>query len=123
MARDYMRGAWMMLQQDRGDDYVLATGEMHSVRDFAQMAFAAVGITLEWHGTGLHETGRDHKTGQVLVKVDPALFRPVDVHVLCGDAGKARARLNWQPSYSFTELVEEMVEAERIPSRMKKIYG
>lgn len=122
-ARDYMRGAWMMLQQEQADDYVLATGETYSVRDFVKQAFAAIDVQIDWHGAGHSETGRDHKTGQIMVRVDPALFRPLDVHVLCGDASKARAKLNWRPSYSFTDLVHEMVEAERIPSRMKKIYG
>jgi GDPmannose 4,6-dehydratase len=118
-----MRGAWMIMQQDRPDDYVLATGETHSVREFTDIAFASVGVAIDWQGRGIHETGRDSKTGQVLVRVDPALFRPIDIHALCGDATKARQQLKWQPSYSFQELVEEMVEAERIPSRLKKIYG
>ncbi len=122
-ARDYMRGAWMMLQQDVPDDYVLATGETHSVREFVELAFAATGVRIVWEGAGADEIGRDHKTGQVLVKIDPALVRPLDIHCLSGNAEKARTKLAWTPSYSFPELVAEMVEADRLPARLQKIYG
>lgn len=122
-ARDYMRGAWMMLQQERADDYVLATGETHSVRDFTVLAFAEIGIHLTWYGEGVEETGRDAKTGDVLVSIDPALYRPLDIHCLCGDARRAREQLGWSPSYSFKELVQEMTAADRMPAHLQKLYG
>lgn len=122
-ARDYMQGAWMMLQQQSPDDYVLATGETHSVREFVQHAFAATGVSIVWEGHGIHEVGRDSCTGRILVSVDEALFRPTDIHCLCGNAEKAHMKLGWSPSYSFEELVQEMVEADRMPSRLQKIYG
>lgn len=122
-ARDYMRGAWMMLQQDMPGDYVLATGETHSVREFTEIAFASIGVRLDWDGEGTDEKGRDHKTGQILVTIDPSLFRPVDIHCLCGNSEKARKVLGWTPSYCFEEMVQEMVEADRLPARLQKIYG
>lgn len=122
-ARDYMRGAWMMLQRDTPDDYVLATGEARTVRDFVTSSFAHAGIRLRWEGRGKEETGRDMRTGRVLVQVDPALFRPTDIPCLCGDASKARAVLGWRPDYDFEMLAAEMVEAERMPARMKRLYG
>lgn len=122
-ARDYMRGAWMMMQQDKPDDYVLATGETHSVREFTELAFAAIGVRLAWEGEGANEKGRDARTGQVMVTIDPDLIRPMDIHCLSGNAEKARKKLGWTPSYSFPELVSEMVEADRLPARLQKIYG
>lgn len=112
-ARDYVEGMWMMLQQDRPGDYVLATGEARSVREFTEAAFAQIGVQLEWRGQGAEETGRDSKTGKVLVSVDAALFRPLEVNHLCGDASKARRELGWQPRINFAALVAEMVNAER----------
>ena len=111
-AHDYMRGAWMMMQQDAPDDYVLATGQTHSVRDFVEAAFKIAGRTVVWRGQGVHETGYDRVTGQILVAVDPALFRPVEIHCLCGDAAKAKDRLGWRPLYGFEELVADMVAAD-----------
>lgn len=112
-ARDYVEGMWMMLQRDEPDDYVLATGEAHSVREFAQRAFEQVGIKLEWRGSGLAETGVDAKTGRTLIAVDEALFRPLEVDYLLGDARKARDILGWRPKITFDALVAEMVNAER----------
>jgi GDPmannose 4,6-dehydratase len=111
-AHDYMRGAWMMIQQDTPDDYVLATGQTHSVRDFAEAAFDIAGRPIVWRGQGVHETGHDKFTGQVLIAIDPALFRPVDIHALCGNPRKAKERLGWQPLYGFEELVADMVAAD-----------
>lgn len=111
-ARDYVEGMWMMLQQDAPDDYVLATGESHSVRDFIQLAFAEVGRVIEWSGSGTDEEGRDTATGQLLVKVDPRYFRPTEVDHLQGDASKARATLGWSHKVSFQELVREMMAAD-----------
>ena len=123
-ARDYMEGAWLMLQQARPDDYVLATGQAYSVRDFVEQAFACVGMALMWEGHGTHETGRDAVTGATRVVVDPSLFRPAEVQVLLGDAAKARHALGWQPRIGFDQLVHDMVMADRIITGAPvKIYG
>ena len=111
-ARDYVEGMWLILQQDQPDDYVLATGESHSVREFVVQAFAHVGRTIEWRGTGVAEKGIDAKTGHVLIEVDPRYFRPTEVDVLVGDPTKARERLGWRHKTSFPELVREMVESD-----------
>ncbi len=111
-AGDYVRAMWLMLQQDEPDDYVIATGESHTVREFVELAFKVVGIDIVWEGKGLDERGVDFKTGKVLVKVDPKFFRPAEVHQLVGDASKARERLGWKPQVSFEELIEMMVEAD-----------
>jgi GDPmannose 4,6-dehydratase len=112
-ARDYVEGMWLMLQQATPDDYVLATGEQHSVREFVEIAFAEIGRTIEWRGTGLAETGVDAQSGEVLVAIDPRYFRPTEVDSLIGDASKARARLGWHHKTEFRELVRAMVEADR----------
>lgn len=122
-AHDYMRGAWMMLQQEVSGDYVLATGETHSVREFVELAFAHAGRTIVWEGDGASERGRDKFTGAVLVAVDPALFRPTEIHCLIGDSAKARNILGWKPEFSFGDLVAEMVDADAPAQRMKQIYG
>lgn len=123
-ARDYMCGAWMMLQQEEPDDYVLATGETRSVRDFVERAFAATGRQIVWVGTGVEEAGLDKASGQKLVTIDPALFRPQDIHCLVGDAFKARDRLGWRPLSGFDDLVREMVEADcpAVPDG-QRLYG
>ena len=111
-ARDYVEGTWSILQQPSPDDYVLATGECHSVREFVELAFVEVGRTIEWQGTELDEKGRDAKTGDVLVEIDPRYFRPTEVDHLLGDPSKARRVLGWQHRTSFHELVAEMVSAD-----------
>jgi GDPmannose 4,6-dehydratase len=111
-ARDYVEGMWLMLQQDRPDDYVLATGQSHSVRQFVEAAFAVIGRTIEWRGTGTEQQGVDARDGRVLVRIDPRYFRPTEVDRLRGDAAKARRVLGWQPRTGFAELVCEMVEAD-----------
>ena len=108
-ARDFVEGMWMILQQPEPDDYVLATGEQHSVREFVELAFAEVGRTIEWRGSGIDETGVDAKSGEELVRIDPRYFRPTEVDELLGDAGKAREKLGWQPRIGFREMVAEMV--------------
>lgn len=108
-ARDFVEGMWLMLQQGKPDDYVLATGQSYSVRDFINTAFMLSGIALEWEGEGMDEIGRDPKTGRVLVAVDPQFFRPNELHELIGDASKAQEKLGWVPKISFTELVREML--------------
>jgi GDPmannose 4,6-dehydratase len=111
-ARDYVDGMWMMLQQDEPDDYVLATGEKHSVREFVEKAFAIVGKKIVWQGSGVDEKGLDVRSGRVLVEVDPRYFRPTEVDLLLGDPSKARQKLGWKHRTSFEDLVREMVEAD-----------
>jgi GDPmannose 4,6-dehydratase len=111
-ARDFVEGMWMIVQQARPDDYVLATGESHSVREFVELAFAEIGRRLAWRGKSTDEEGVDAATGQILVKIDPRYFRPTEVPRLCGDATKARQRLGWKPRVLFRELVREMVRAD-----------
>ena len=111
-ARDYVEGMWLMLQQQMPDDYVLATGEMHSVREFVGKAFSRIGREIEWSGTGADEHGIDRKTGRPIVKVDPRYFRPTEVDVLIGDSSKAREKLGWSPKTPFEVLVNEMVDAD-----------
>ncbi|NFV78543.1 GDP-mannose 4,6-dehydratase [Magnetospirillum aberrantis] len=111
-ARDYVEGMWRMLQQDHADDYVLATGETHTVREFAEKAFAHVGIALRWEGSGVDEQGIDIATGRPLVRVDPRYFRPTEVDLLIGDASKAKAKLGWEPQVPFDTLVRDMVDAD-----------
>ncbi|MCD6074060.1 MAG: GDP-mannose 4,6 dehydratase [Rhodospirillales bacterium] len=111
-ARDYVEGMWMMLQQGEPDDYVLATGEQHTVRDFVVRAFAEVGRVVEWRGTGAQETGVDSKTGETLIAVDPRYFRPTEVDSLLGDATKARTKLGWIHKSSFADLVRDMVHSD-----------
>ena len=111
-ARDYVKGMWMMLQQPEPDDYVLATGEMHSVREFVELAFAGIGREIAWRGEGLHESAIDTATGQDLVRIDKRYFRPTEVEQLLGDPGKAHARLGWRHKTTFQSLVAEMVAAD-----------
>jgi GDPmannose 4,6-dehydratase len=113
-ARDYVEGMWMIVQQREPDDYVLATGESHSVREFVEKAFAHVGKCIEWRGKGLAEKGLEAKTGRVLVEIDPRYFRPTEVNALVGDPSKARQRLGWQHKVSFDDLVREMVECDLV---------
>lgn len=112
-ARDYMEGVWKILQHNKADDFVLATGQSHTVRDFVTAAFAAIGQTILWGGEGLDEKGRDKITGQVLVEVEASLFRPKEVHALLGDAAKAKQELGWSATTSFEELVKDMIDADR----------
>jgi GDPmannose 4,6-dehydratase len=111
-ARDFVEGMWLMLQQATPDDFVLATGEDHTVREFAQAAFAEIGVRLAWRGAGADEVGFDAATGHVRVEVDRRYFRPNEVGYLLGDASRARARLGWTPKVRFRELVAEMVRED-----------
>ncbi len=112
-APDYVECMWLILQQPEPDDYVIATGEYHTVREFATLAFARAGIELQWQGSGLDEKGVDAATGRVLVEVDPRFFRPAEVEQLLGDPSKAREKLGWNPTKtSFEELVNRMVDAD-----------
>jgi GDPmannose 4,6-dehydratase len=108
-ARDYVRAQWLMLQQDEPEDFVIATGEQHSVREFAERAAAALGMHLEWQGEGVEERGIDTKSGRVIIRIDPRYFRPTEVESLLGDSTKAREKLGWAPEIDFQTLVNEMV--------------
>ena len=111
-ARDFVEGMWRILQQEKPDDYVLATGEMHSVRELVEIAFEMVGRRIEWRGKGVDEKGLDTMTGAELVAIDPRYFRPTEVDLLLGDATKARDRLGWRHAISFREMVSEMVRED-----------
>jgi GDPmannose 4,6-dehydratase len=111
-ARDYVEGMWRILQQPEADDYVLATGEAHSVRELVERAFAEVGTEIVWKGAGIAEQGLDRKTGNVLVEIDPGYFRPTEVDFLLGDATKAREKLGWTYKTTFAQLVAEMVASD-----------
>jgi GDPmannose 4,6-dehydratase len=113
-ARDFVEGMWLMLQQEKPDDYVLATGESHSVREFVEKAFAHAGRTIVWQGSGVEEKGVDKATGTVLVEIDPRYFRPTEVEQLLGDPSKARNKLGWRHKTSFDQLVKDMVKADMI---------
>ena len=113
-ARDYVEGMWLVLQQDEPDDYVLATGESHSVRAFVEQAFSHIGRMIVWRGSGLEEKGFDNASGEVLVEIDPRYFRPTEVDALLGDASKARTKLGWKHRTSFDALVKEMVDADLV---------
>ncbi|WP_336961749.1 GDP-mannose 4,6-dehydratase [Sphingobium aquiterrae] len=116
-AREYVRGMWMMLQQDEADDYVLATGETTPVRTFVEWAFADVGITLRWDGEGVDERGYCAESGRCLVEVDPRYFRPTEVDLLIGDPTKAREKLGWSHETSVRDLAREMVQADLVEMR------
>ena len=111
-ARDFVDGMWRMLQQEKPEDFVLATGIATTIREFTECAFAEVGITLEWSGSGVDEKGRDVKNGKIMVSVDPAYFRPTEVDMLIGDASKARDILGWQPTCNLQQMIEEMIKSD-----------
>jgi GDPmannose 4,6-dehydratase len=111
-AQDYVKAMWLMLQQPTPSNYVIATGQQHSVKEFCEKAFREVGIDLQWTGEGLSEKGINSKTSKVLVEVDPRYFRPTEVESLLGDASKAKNKLGWQPEISFENLVKEMVASD-----------
>jgi len=112
-AKDYVEAMWLMLQHNKPDDFVVGTGEAHSVREFVERAFEAVGIDIVWEGSGVNEIGKDARSGKVLVKVNPKFFRPADVELLVADSSKARRELGWKPKTSFEKLVEIMVKHDR----------
>jgi GDPmannose 4,6-dehydratase len=111
-ARDYVEGMWRIVQQPEPDDYVLATGEKHSVREFIECAFSNVGCTIEWHGEGVDEQGVDSRSGETRVRIDPRYFRPTEVDLLLGDPSKARRVLGWHHKVTFPDLVSEMVNSD-----------
>jgi GDPmannose 4,6-dehydratase len=118
-ARDYVEGMWLIVQQEEPDDYVLATGEAHSVREFVEKAFAHVGRTILWKGRGVEEKGIDRGSGKVLVEIDPRYFRPTEVDCLVGDARKAHNKLGWRHRVTFDELVRDMVHADLVAIRVE----
>jgi len=111
-AKDYVRGMWMILQQDEPEDYVLSTNEYHSVREFVEKAFQLKGITIQWKGESINEIGYDVNTGRELVVVSEKYFRPAEVDELLGDSTKARTQMGWEPEYSFDQLLKEMVDQD-----------
>ncbi len=111
-APDYVKCMWLMLQQEKPDDYVVSTGENHTVREFIEKAFAAVNVKIEWRGTGIDETGINAGSGEVIVKIDSRYFRPTEVDTLLGNSEKARRQLGWSPTVTFEKLVQIMVEGD-----------
>jgi GDPmannose 4,6-dehydratase len=111
-ARDYVEAQWLMLQQDRPEDFVICSGEQHSVRDFVDAAAGELGLAIEWRGEGREEKGFEPDSGRCLIEIDPRYFRPTEVDTLLGDGANARAKLGWQPKISFAELVAEMVQED-----------
>jgi GDPmannose 4,6-dehydratase len=108
-AKDYVQMQWLMLQQEKPEDYVIATGVQHSVREFVEIAATELGISLSWQGKGLDEIGIEEKSGKIIVRIDPRYFRPTEVETLLGDPAKAKEQLGWEPKISFAEMVQEMV--------------
>lgn len=111
-AKDYVEGMWKILQHEKAEDFVLATGKLHSVREFCELAFGHVGINIQWKGIGVDEKGYDPINGNILIEIDPFYFRPTEVDLLLGDASKAKKILGWQPRCTFKELVKEMIDAD-----------
>jgi GDPmannose 4,6-dehydratase len=107
-----VRAQWLLLQQEAAEDYVIATGSQHSVREFVERAGEQLGMRVVWRGAGIDETGVDDVSGKTVVRVDPRYFRPTEVETLLGDSSKARAKLGWKPEISFADLVKEMVASD-----------
>lgn len=119
-AKDYVEGMWLMLQQKEPDDFVLATGETHSVRDFVEECAKILDMNLIWRGKGIKEVGIDKKTGKIIIEVDPKYFRPAEVDVLIGNADKAKKKLGWTPKTKFKELVKIMIDHDFEAESLKK---
>lgn len=120
-AKDYVEGMWLILQHEKPDDFVLATGVTSSVRDFCEMAFKELDIDLEWHGTGIDEIGVDAATGKTLIEVDKRYFRPSEVDFLLGDPAKAKKELGWEPKHNLSSLVKEMIEEDYKLAKQEKV--
>ncbi len=120
-AGDYVEAMWLMLQQEKPEDYVIATGEMHTVREFVEETFKILDINIAWEGSGVNEIGKDMTTGNPLVKVDPQYFRPTEVDLLLGDPTKAKTELNWNPKVTFKQLVKMMVDSD-LKENEKELY-
>lgn len=121
-AKDYVKAMWLMLQQDQPDDFVIATGETHSVREFVERAFNETGIEIEWEGKGIEEVGINRKTGRILVQIDPLYFRPTEVDLLLGNPEKAKRELGWEPECTFSELVRLMVQADQEEAKKELLF-
>jgi GDPmannose 4,6-dehydratase len=119
-AKDYVRAMWMMLQHETPDDYVVATGVQSSIRDFCNLTAQYFNITLKWEGTGVDEVARNAATGEVMIRVNPEFYRPVDVVNIQGDASKVRQVLGWQPEYTLQDLVNDMCENDL---KLAKVFG
>ena len=122
-AKDYVEGMWRILQNDKPEDFVLATGTTTSIRDFVTMTFKELGIDIEWQGSGVDEKGVDKATGKVVVNVDPRYFRPAEVELLLGDSSKARTKLGWKPTYDLQMLCHEMVESDLDLAKREKLLN
>jgi GDPmannose 4,6-dehydratase len=122
-AKDYVRGMWMITQAPEGDDYVLATGETRTVREFVELSFGELGRRIEWRGTGVNETGVDAASGKTVIRIDPRYFRPTEVDLLLGDAAKAHQQLGWAPEISFRQLVSDMVASDHAAAVREKANG
>ncbi|MGY4598062.1 GDP-mannose 4,6-dehydratase [Bradyrhizobium sp. GM22.5] len=122
-AKDFVEGMHTILQADAPDDFVLATGETRSVREFVELAFSEVDRSIEWRGKGVEETGIDKKSGKVVVRIDPTYFRPTEVDLLIGDSSKAREKLGWKPKTSFAQLVKEMVASDLMMAKREVANG
>jgi GDPmannose 4,6-dehydratase len=122
-ARDYVKAQWLMLQQECAEDFVIASGEQHSVREFVELAGAELDMRIEWEGKGVEEQGIDANTGRAVVKVDSRYFRPTEVDTLLGDASKANQKLGWRPTTTFAELVKEMVDADLETARRDSLVA
>lgn len=121
-AGDYVEAMWLMLQQEKPDDYVIATGETHSVREFVELAFKECGFKIEWQGKGLNEVGVDTSSGKVLIEIDPRYYRPTEVDILIGNPNKAREKLGWKPRVKFERLVEMMIKEDLTKSIVSTKY-
>lgn len=122
-AKDYVEGMWRMLQQDKPDDYVLATNETHTVREFIELAGKRLGFTIKWRGSGVKEVGFDKNSGKTIIKIDPSYFRPAEVDLLIGDPSKAKRLMDWAPTVTFNELVQIMVDADLKHETEKGIHN
>jgi GDPmannose 4,6-dehydratase len=119
-AKDYVEGMWMMLQQNKPDDYILATNETHTVREFIEVASKRLGFNIKWEGKDINEIGIDRKTGKTIIKIDPIYFRPAEVDLLIGDASKAKRLIGWEPKVKFKELTEMMVDSDLAQETIKR---
>jgi GDPmannose 4,6-dehydratase len=120
-AKEYVESMWLMLQQEKPDDYVVATGETHTVREFVEEACKVLDMEIKWEGEGVHEKGVEKKTGKVIIEIDPVYFRPTEVDFLLGDASKAKKQLGWEAKTKFKDLVKIMVDSDLELIKKKKI--
>jgi len=120
-ARDYVEMQWLMLQQEKPEDFIIATGRQFSVRDFVNAAANEIGIDIQWSGEGIQEKGINRKTGKVIIEVDPAYFRPTEVESLLGDPSKAKEKLGWEPKLTFEDMVKDMIKNDMDGARAYQV--